>query len=110
MVSLYTLGAPGVGNKDYVSHYPEMTVVSVIDNEDQVAKTKHKGLFIDLRHPGGIIVKYDRPSKMLTEERHTELPDGLADHAPIYYAENDWRQVIKKTGEAIVSIDTIIRE
>jgi hypothetical protein len=96
MVSLYTFGAPGIGNKDYVRHYPIVTVVRVIDNEDQVAKTEHKGFFIDLRHPGGVIVKYERPSKMLTEKKHTDLPDGLADHAPIYYAENSWRQVIEK--------------
>lgn len=96
MVSLYTFGAPGVGNKDYVKDYPDVSVVRVIDNEDQVANTERKGIILDLRHPGGVTIKFERPSKMLTEKKHDKLPDLLADHAPIYYAENSWRQVMSE--------------
>ena len=96
IVSLYTFGAPGVGNKDYVTNYPDVSVVRVVDNEDQVAKTENQGLVFDLRHPGGVTIKFKRPSKMLTETKHDKLPDWLADHAPIYYAENSWKQVSQK--------------
>ena len=86
-------GAPGVGNRDYVTKYPDVSVVRVVDNEDQVAKTERKGIIFDLRHPGGVTIKFERPSKLLTEKKHDKLPDLLADHAPIYYAENSWKQV-----------------
>ncbi len=88
-VSLYTFGAPGVGDRDYVNGYPKMTVVRVIDNEDQVAKVSIKDR---LEHPKGVEVRYVRPPWVI-EKRHEQLPDLLADHAPIYYAESSWKKV-----------------
>ena len=105
VVSLYSFGSPGVGNQNYIDAYPEVTVVRVFDNEDQVAKTEGKYLclfdwcFFDVQHPGGVTIKYIRPSKMLSKKLHDSSWDGLFDHAPIYYAKNSWNQVVKEKWE-----------
>ena len=93
MVSLYTYGAPGVGNEDYIRNFQRINVVRVIDNKDQVAHTEYKGLLIDLEHPVKKLISYTHPPWGNVKKRHENLPAFLADHAPIYYAEHSWEIV-----------------